>query len=166
MSAVTYILVDVPVPPSLEFSVVDILTVQVEWEAPFSWEDFPITNYTVLVDISHQNTTSEQRIAILGPDILSYNLTQQPPTSACSNVTFSVHANNSVGSSPAGTTQGSFPAGKLLVLHTIAVNYSITFTSKEPGVFMQPPRSEVTFTQNNLPILDIIFMVYCYVASC
>lgn len=114
-----YILVDVPAPPSPQFSVLDILTVQVEWEAAFSWEDFPISNYTLVVQVSHENASSEQRIAILGPDVLSYNLTQPPPTSACSNLTFSVYANNSVGSSLAGTTQGAFPAGKSLAIHTI-----------------------------------------------
>ena len=101
------------------FSVLDNLTVQVEWDAPFTWEDFPITNYTLLVVIAYHNTSVQQTV-IFNPSVFSYNLTRtQEPV--CSNLTFSVSASNSVGSSSASMTQGSYPSGKSIPLCTHTV---------------------------------------------
>ena len=102
---------DVPERPNPVLAVVDVLTAQVEWEAPFTWEDFPITNYTVTVGISNQ-TYSQLETVILGLDTLSYNLTQTAPSSSCTNVTFTVVASSSVGPSAPGVAQGSFPSSK------------------------------------------------------
>ena len=90
---------------------IDVLTVQVEWEAPFTYQDFPITNYTVTVEMSNQ-TSSQLENFILSPDTLSYNLTQTAPSAFCTNLTFSVVASNNVGPSLPGVVQGSFPSSE------------------------------------------------------
>ena len=91
-------------------------TIQVEWEAPFTWDDFPITNYTVVAI----NQTSQEQLAsaVLSPDMLSYSLTKT--AEPCTNITFSVWANNSVGEShQPGIVHGAFPTSELHVHHEL-----------------------------------------------
>ena len=83
-------------------------TVGVEWEVPFTWEDFPILNYTL--EVINQTNTTVLDTSIISPDILSYNLTRVSSLS-CTNLTFLLLANNSVGYSDPGTTYGAFPDG-------------------------------------------------------
>ena len=102
----------VPFPVEPVFSVVNVSTIKVEWEAPFSWDDFPITSYTVRVT----NKTSQELLVddqVLGPDALSYSLTQTALPS-CTDLNFSVSVSNSVGTSSPGITQGAFPFRKLI----------------------------------------------------
>lgn len=108
------LIIDVPLPPSPEFVVVNESAVQVEWEAPFTWQGFPISNYTVQV-INH---TSEELVAmgVLTPDTQSYILKQTVSPSFCTNLTFFVLANNSVGASMSGRVQGAFPSREFNII--------------------------------------------------
>lgn len=96
----------------------NVSTVQVEWEAPFTWNGFPITNYTVVVI----NQTSQEQLAndTLSPDILSYNLTEATPSKYCSTLEFYIYAINKVGTSSSGYVYGSFPTGELMMYKLIA----------------------------------------------
>ena len=79
----------------------------VAWEIPFTWDDFPITEYLVEV---YNDTSGEQLTSTtLNPDTFSYNVTRTTSTS-CSNVTFLVWARSRAGRSRPGNTQGAFPS--------------------------------------------------------
>ena len=104
------ITVGAPLSPSLRFSVFDELTVGVEWDEPFTWDDFPVTRYTVEV----VDGTSGEMIenSTLSPTNRFFNVT---PQACCSDLTFSVRAWNSVGASTPGTTTGAFPSS--IIIH-------------------------------------------------
>ena len=97
---------DVPLRPSPQFSTVNESTIQVQWQAPFTWHDYPIINYTV--EITNETSAELLASAVLGPDSLLYSLTQMTPSS-CTNLTIVLYANNSLGRSPSGIVQGAFP---------------------------------------------------------
>lgn len=103
---------DVPLAPSPEFSVVNVSTVRVEWAAPFTWQGFPITNYTVTVEVSNQ-TSAEwvELVSVLSPNTLSFNLTKSSCPLSCMELSFLVTATSEVGTSLPGTVQGRFAAG-------------------------------------------------------
>lgn len=88
----------------------DESAVAVEWEEPFTWHDFPITNYTVEVF----NQTSEELLAhdVVSADMHSYNHTRSGPQHHCSNFVICVNASNGVGTSSSGCIHGSFPTRK------------------------------------------------------
>ena len=92
---------------------------QVEWDKPFTWHDFPITNYDVKFNISSdiENFISS---SVLSPDTLSFSVTQFDLSSSpsCTYITFSVRANNDVGYSEPGIVQGAFPYGKFDSIYT------------------------------------------------
>ena len=91
---------------------IDRATVGVKWEVPFTWEDFPILNYTLEVSMMMNQTNSTVLDTIISPDILSYNLTRVTPLSSTI-LTFRLIASNSVGHSEPGITYGAFPDGKI-----------------------------------------------------
>ena len=89
--------------------VINESTIQVDWERPFTWDDLPITNYTVEV---FNQTDDMLSTSIISPQELSYSITRTTPPS-CTNLTFLVRAINSVGPSLPGITHGAFPFSKL-----------------------------------------------------
>ena len=99
-------------------------TVQVEWEAPFSWSAFPITNYTVIVI----NQTSQEQLAndTLSPDILSYNLTEETSSKYCGTLEFYVNAISEVGTSSSGYIRGSFPTRESMVYPSLSGRSHVT----------------------------------------
>ena len=101
--------IGVPLPPNPQFSIVNESSVQIRWEAPFTWQDYPIVNYTV--EVTSQAIAELLTSVVLGPDSLSYTLTQMKYSNSCTNLTFSLHATSEVGTSLPGITYGAFPAG-------------------------------------------------------
>ena len=103
---------DVPLSPSPQFSVTNRFSVQVEWDAPFAWKEFPIINYRVEVT----NMTSREILAssMLSPDTFSFSHhhTNVEPL-PCTNLSFAVYANSTIGESSPGITYGAFPTGKI-----------------------------------------------------
>ena len=84
----------------------NVSTILMGWEEPFTWQDFPIINYTM----EFFNQTSAELITscVLDPDTLSFTHTR-PTTGSPGNWIFSVVAHNSVGASLPGTVEGVFP---------------------------------------------------------
>ncbi len=128
-----------PLPPGLVSSVVNVSTISVDWDTPFTFPEFPIVNYTVQVT----NQTSGELLdsaVLAAEDVLSYNITRTGPPPSCSNLVFSVVASNDIGPSMPATLLESF-----LVC--------------EPQRFVESPRHEVAFTQGLTPLLRLSFMV-------
>ena len=108
-SHVCNFIADVPLPPSPEFLLLNLTAALVVWDEPFTWQDFPITNYTMEVadKINEELLASE----VLSPDTLSYAVTVAVPF----NLTFSVRASNSIGTSMPGTVQGAIATGEFML---------------------------------------------------
>lgn len=107
---------DAPQSPNPVFVILNGTTIQVEWEAPFTWDGFPITNYTVIAI----NQTSQEELAseVLSPDMLSYSITMT--AAPCTNITFLVWASNSVNRShQPGIMHGAFPTSELAHFHHV-----------------------------------------------
>ena len=110
-----------PLPPSLQFSTVQADTVQVEWSEPFTWEAYPITGYSLTVNVSETEDTAVLTRAPLissklSPDTHNYSLTNlTAPT--CTNLTFSLQAISHVGNSLPGIVFGALPESKLLTYY-------------------------------------------------
>ena len=110
-----------PLPPSLQYEVIDENTLEVLWEEPFTTEGFPITSYYLrVVDGNQTNETALTDIA-LSADTFSFNVTRMVlNSSSCTNLTFQLWAENSVANSSIGVTYGTFPSGKLILISICA----------------------------------------------
>ena len=82
----------------------NVSTILVEWEEPFTLQDFPIINY--MMEVFSQTSDELITSSVLDPDTLSFTHTQ---TGSSGSLTFSVVAHNSVGASVPGTVEGAFP---------------------------------------------------------
>ncbi len=98
---------DTPLPPNPVFLGLRSSSSVVEWEVPFTWEDFPILNYTV--EVVNQTSSMVLARSVLPQDVLSYNFTHFE-SSVCTNISFSVTASSSIGTSSPGVTYGALPA--------------------------------------------------------
>ena len=109
MNSKMHYFIGVPLSPCPIFMVLDIFTIGVKWDAPFSWPLIPITNYTVQV----MNQTNDEMLAstVLTAETLSYNITRTT-TLSCDNIVFLVTANNRIGASTSVEIIGHFPAGR------------------------------------------------------
>ena len=99
-----------PLPPQPHVDVMSTTELKVSWEEPFTFEPFPILDYTVTV-----YTSSEP------DDIHTYNVTDQSTllrldteTATCSLLTFEVTARNAIERSKRGKTSGGFPVGEFM----------------------------------------------------
>lgn len=94
---------DVPLPPSPEFLLLNFSSVLIAWDEPFTWQDFPITNYTVEVfDEANEDLLASE---VLSPDTLTYVILVAVPF----NLTFAVQASNSI-------VQGAVGTGEIYLL--------------------------------------------------
>ena len=103
-----------PLPPSLQYEVLDGNTLEVLWEEPFTAEGFPITSYYLRVVDDNQTNETVLIDEALSADTHTFNLTQMAPTD-CKNLTFKLWAENSVGNSSAGVAYGAFPSSKFVL---------------------------------------------------
>ena len=116
----------VPLPPSPALSVINKLTIQVEWKEPFTWNNFPINKY--LVEIVNQTNNTLLSRTSLNPNNCSYSISQMSPQRFCTTLLVRVSASNAVGSSSFGYVYGSFPSRKLHA--SINYDYSYLFSSR------------------------------------
>ena len=112
-----------PLPPSLQYSVIDETSLLVFWEEPYTAHDFPITGYFLHVDANQMGETVLADV-VLSPDIQNYTVTQVDAT-LCSNLTFHISAQNSVGNSSVDTTFGAFLSGEFIMMSTLALSLGV-----------------------------------------
>lgn len=92
------------------------------WEEPFTVTGFPVDKY--FLRIVDTNETREELFTEteLNADALSFNITQPVAISSCTNLTFELWAQNSVGNSTPGVTYGAFPFGEYVSGYSITVD--------------------------------------------
>ena len=99
-----------PLPPAPQLELVSFSKLNLTWDEPFTWQQYPIQEYTITMSNSSSQTkqtstrTSQQRslVVSLGTEVARI----------CSELTFDITATNGVGESTPGRVSGGFPLGK------------------------------------------------------
>ena len=100
-----------PLPPAPTLRVINSTALEVEWDEPFTWDEFPIQQYAVTM----HNSSSDSPPQPMTVDDHSMLVTLDAETMTCSELTFEVTATNSNGESTPGTTEaGGFPVGEFI----------------------------------------------------
>lgn len=117
-------------PPYVHLAVMDKYTLQVQWDEPFTTQGYPITMYHVSVANFDQTLTN----GALNPDtrIYIYSISTESSFTNCTNLTFSVRAENNIGISIPGTINGAFPVSKFSFQLAIII---ITNHRNSPNVY-------------------------------
>ena len=99
-----------PLPPHPRLNVLSATELRVLWDEPFTWDGFPILDYTVTVyNTSVSATTPLHTYTVTD---LRQHMTIDTEMTNCSLLTFNVSARNDIGTSKRGMTSGGFPVGK------------------------------------------------------
>ena len=106
-------LIDPPNLPNPTLTTLNETALQVSWTEPFSWEGFPVLNYTLNI----RNMTSSSLIDTIvtsdtGVNSFEHVFTVGSVLSECHTISVEVTASNSVGESSPGVANGGFPIGK------------------------------------------------------
>ena len=95
------------------------------WDPPFSWENYPILHYDViLVVTSSGEILQEERL----PNVTNFIIHQIPQLETiCAEVLFVITAENAIGESNPSTIRGGYPIGEeasLLYVNSACINHS------------------------------------------
>ena len=97
-----------PLAPSLQLNVLSTTQLQISWSEPFTWEEFPILDYTITVyNTSDQRITSSTVI-----DQTMFYITQDIEMMVCSELQIDVSARSQVGRGSVESVTGGFPVGE------------------------------------------------------
>lgn len=115
---------------------VNSTALEVVWDEPFTWEQFPILHYTMMVHNSSNQAAKEYEVDS-GNTSISENTSQllvlEAEAEICSELMFEVKAFNEIGSSSAGTTSGSFPVGEFNIKPQALINLVVTSSFAKSG---------------------------------
>ena len=121
-----------PLPPDPHLYMLSATTIQLSWLPPFSWEDYPIVNYSVQV---HNRANGEMMNSIVNATSIEIHSTTAPVTfiyntpyggvvQNCEEFVFSVSVASNIGWSSPAVVTGGFPIG-ITCIHT--AQYCICF---------------------------------------
>ena len=96
-----------PLAPRPELYVLSTTELQLSWEEPFTWQPFPILDYSITVHNTTDQTSTPYTVTEPGK-----LLTQEAETMVCSELLIEVSARSEEGASPVGTVSGGFPVGE------------------------------------------------------
>ena len=127
-----------PLPPDPHLYMFSATTIQLSWLPPFSWEDYPIVNYSVQVynratgEVinSTVNATSTEMHSTTAPVTFIYNIPHGGVVQNCEVLVFSVSAASNVGWSSPAVVTGGFPIGDLHT-HCILQLFCFVFSFSE-----------------------------------
>lgn len=106
-----YLLIGPPLPPNFNTSVVHLVNNSflhtINWGAPFTWTDFPVTEYTInITNISNGELVSTTIPVNLNETSISvsyFNYSFVSDGSSCYDLDIALSATNSIGESEAST---------------------------------------------------------------
>ena len=113
-----------PSPPEPQLHVLSATAIQISWLPPFSWEEYPIVNYTVQVRNRISGEITNLTVNVRSTETLSRTVTFIYTTphggvvQDCEELVFSVSAANNIGWSSPAVVTGGFPIGKTNLAHT------------------------------------------------
>jgi len=113
-------------PPSLpdpQLHMLNATTLQISWLPPFTWEDYPIVNYTIQIHNRATgnvmnwtiNVTSTSVVAV-SPVTFNYSSPHGEVSQRCEELVFTVYAVSNIGQSEPGVVNGGFPIGNICTL--------------------------------------------------
>ena len=156
-----------PLPPAPEVLLINATVLQLSWEPPFTWSEYPVLNYTVRM---HNTSSTEQCtwIRTISAAVNTIEVISSGNTVSLSyhELVFYVTARNDIGESCQGEVRGGFPVGESSTennhLHcSDLIDY--IFILLVPGEFNNSYIThEVCFQQSTgNPQLEIFFKVGC-----
>ena len=103
-----------PSPPEPQLHVLSATAIQIFWLPPFSWDEYPIVNYTVQVHnrITREVTNSTVN-ATAAPVTFIHNTPHGRVMWNCEELIFRVFAANNIGRSKPAVVTGGFPIGNV-----------------------------------------------------
>ena len=106
-------IIGTPLPPNPNLKVLSSSQFEVQWDVPYSNENYPIQHYNIRI----VNTSSGQELfdSVIENRYV-YNTEHSNAEMRCDLLIFSVTAVNELGQSVPGNVSGGFPIGKLCVL--------------------------------------------------
>ena len=113
-----------PSPPEPQLHVLSATAIQISWLPPFSWEEYPIVNYTVQVRNRISREITNSTVNVRSTETLSRTVTFIYTTphgrvmQNCEELVFSVSSANNIGWSSPAVVTGGFPIGKTNLAHT------------------------------------------------
>ncbi len=121
-----------PQPPSVMSSILNTDTLLITWEQPFTWDLYPITEYSIVIETADSNLQDNNTVLInttLSPSIFSYNVTSEE-VPECTELAITMTARNSIGRSAPQVSMAALPDGKSYkqLEHT---NFSLLQTETE-----------------------------------
>ena len=108
-----YHIIGTPLPPNPNLKVLSSSQFEVQWDVPYSNEDYPIQHYNIQII----NTSSGQELLdSVVENRYVYNAENGNTETQCDLLIFSVTAVNELGQSVPGNVSGGFPIGKHCML--------------------------------------------------
>ena len=101
-----------PLPPYPQVEVMSTTELKVTWEEPFTFESFPILDYSITVYNSSEPNESYTYTVIDRSKLITID----SETTTCSLLIFNVTARNEIERSRIETTSGGFPVGEFMQL--------------------------------------------------
>ena len=105
-----------PLPPGVHWSAPDVDNLQVTWSEPFTWTEYPITSYSIVIETEDSSPSDNNTVLVnttLSPSSLQYNVTSEEVPS-CTLLAITMTATNIVGTSEAAIEWSALPDSKLL----------------------------------------------------
>ena len=99
-----------PATPNVSLHVVDATTLRLSWEPPFTWPQYEILRYRVIMENGSNGDTLPP--VILSPSDTTYIITASAPVQSCAELRFSVTAHSALGASTPAVVAGGFPIGE------------------------------------------------------
>ena len=96
---------------------------EVSWDEPFTWDQFPVLNYTITVyNDSGPSGRAPHTYTVTEPSKL---FTLEAEMTSCPVLSFRVSATNEIGESRNGNVSGGFPVGEILLgtAHSVFRNF-------------------------------------------
>ena len=102
-----------PLPPAPEVLLVNATVLQLSWEPPFTWSEYPVLNYTVRM---HNTSNTEQctwtRTISAAVNTIEVIGSGNTVSLSYHELVFYVTARNDIGESCQGEVRGGFPVGE------------------------------------------------------
>ena len=107
-----------PSPPDPQLHILNTTTLQLSWLPPFTWEDYPIVNYTIQI---HNRATRDvmnriMNATAMSPVTFNYSTPHGEVVQRCEELVFTVYASSNIGQSEPGEINGGFPIGDMCLL--------------------------------------------------
>ena len=121
--AYTHMYTGPPSPPDPQLHILNATILQLSWLPPFTWEDYPIVNYTIQI---HNRDTGEvmnrtidvtsTSMFVMSPVTFNDSTPHGEVVQRCEELVFTVYATSNIGQSEPGEINGGFPIGNMHLL--------------------------------------------------